>query len=65
MQENKEQTYLEQEIDKVIVKLLIPITDELKSKAKEIKQKRIELKREIYDLRQLKQSLIEKKKKIK
>ena len=55
MQENKEQTYLEQEIDKVIVKLLIPITDELKSKAKEIKQKRIELKREIYDLRQLKQ----------
>ena len=64
MQEKKEQTYLEKEIDKIILKLLIPITEELKSKANEIKQKRLELKKEIYDMRQLKLSLIEKRKKL-
>ena len=62
--EVKEQTYLEEEIDKIILKLLIPITKELNSKAKEIKQKRIELKREIFDMRQLKFAIIEKKKKL-
>ena len=62
--ENKEQTYLEEEIDKIILKLIIPITDELKAKAKEIKQKRIELKKEIYDMRQLKLAIIEKRKKL-
>ena len=64
MQEEPKMTNLEKEIDKIIVKILIPITDELKSKTKEIKQKRIELKGEIYNIRQLKQSLIEKKKKL-
>ena len=57
-------TNLEKEIDKIIVKILLPITDSLKSKTKEIKQKRLELKKEIYNIRQLKQSLIEKRKKL-
>ena len=64
MQENFEQTYLEKEIDKIIVKLLFPITDELKAKAKEIKQKKLEMNRDIFDIKQLKQSLVEKRKKI-
>ena len=64
MENNNEQTYLEKEIEKIIVKILIPITDELKSKTKEVREKRIELNREIKDLKQLKQSLIEKRKKL-
>ena len=64
MKQNNEQTYLEKEIEKIIVNILIPITDELKSKTKEIKEKRIELKKEMNDLKQLKQSLNEKRKKL-
>ena len=55
---------LEKELDKIVLKILIPITDELKSKAKEIKQKRLDLKKEIYNNKQLKLSLIEKRKKL-
>ena len=61
---NDETTNLEKELDKIIVKILIPITDELKSKTREIKQKRLELKNKIYNIKQLKQSLINKRNKL-
>ncbi len=65
MEENNDETLsLEKELDKIIVKILIPITDELKSKTREIKKKRLELKNEIYNIKQLKQSLINKRKKL-
>lgn len=64
MQMNHELTGLEKEMDNIIVKILLPITDELKSKTKEIKQKRLELKKEMYNIKQLKQSLLEKRKKL-
>ncbi len=64
MQGEPEMTNLEKDIDNIIIKMILPITDELKLKAKEIKQKRAEVKNEIYNIRQLKQSLNEKKKKL-
>ena len=65
METNNEQTSLEKDIDQIIVKILLPITDSLELKTKEIKQKRLELKKEIYNIKQLKQSLINKRKKLK
>lgn len=65
METNNEQTSLEKDIDQIIVKILLPITDSLESKTKKIKQKRLELKKEIYNIKQLKQSLINKRKKLK
>ena len=64
MKDENKLTDTEKEIDKIIVQILIPITDELKSKTKEIREKRIELKKELYNMRQLKQSLIEKRKRL-
>ena len=65
METYNEETSLEKEMDKIIVKILLPITDKLKTKTREIKQKRLELKRQINNIRQLKQSLIDKKNKLK
>jgi hypothetical protein len=65
MEINNEETILEKEMDKIIVKILLPITDKLKSKTREIKEKRLELKRQINNIRQLKQALIDKKNKLK
>ena len=65
METNNEQTSLEKDIDQIIVKILLPIIDSLELKTKEIKQKRLELKKEIYNIKQLKQSLINKRKKLK
>lgn len=59
-----EEKDLEKEMEKIVATILIPIVDELKSRAKEVKQKRLELRKEIYNINQLKQSLIEKRKKL-
>ena len=64
MESNYGQTEVEKEIDNIIVKIIFPITDELMEKTKEIKRKRQELKKEMYNFKQLKQSLIEKRKKL-
>ena len=64
MKDENKLTDTEKEIDKIIVQILIPITDELKSKTKEIREKRLELNKELSNMRQLKQSLIEKRKRL-
>ena len=64
MESNYKQTSIEKGIDDIIVKILFPITSQLLSKTQEIKRKRQELRNEINDMKQLKQSLIEKRKKL-
>lgn len=64
MESNYRQTYVEKGIDDIIVKILFPITNQLLSKTQEIKRKRQELRNEINNMKQLKQSLIEKRKKL-
>ena len=64
MESNYQQTSIEKGIDDIIVKILFPITDQLLSKTQEIKRKRQELRNEINNMKQLKQSLIERRKKL-
>ena len=55
---------IEKEVDKVIQDIILPITKELYDKARDIKLKRLDIQKEIYDISQQKQSLINKKNKI-
>ena len=64
MESNYRQTYIEKGIDDIIVKILFPITNQLLSKTQEIKRKRQELRNEINNMKQLKQSIIERRKKL-
>ena len=64
MESNYRQTSIEKGIDDIIVKILFPITNQLLSKTQEIKRKRQELRNEINNMKQLKQSIIERRKKL-
>ena len=64
MESNYKQTSIEKGIDDIIVKILFPITNQLLSKTQEIKRKRQELRNEINNMKQLKQSIIERRKKL-
>ena len=61
MQLNNEQNNITNELDDIIVKYLLPITNSLLMKTKELREKKLEFKKEINDIRHRKQALIQKR----
>lgn len=66
MQLNNENEQIDtsNEIDNIIMNMLIPVTNKLLIKTKELKEKKLEFRRELNDMRHLKQALIQKRKRL-
>ena len=64
MNEKNGQLNISNNIDNIIVKLLLPITKSLLIKTKELEEKKNEFKKEMIDMKNRKQALIQKKKRI-
>ena len=64
MQQNNEQINISHELDDMIVKMLFPITNSLLIKAKELKEKKIEFRKELNEMIHRKQALIQKRKRL-
>jgi hypothetical protein len=64
MQLNNEENTTANELDDIIVKILLPVTNSLLVKIKEIKEKKLEFKKEYNEIKHRKQELILKKKRL-
>jgi hypothetical protein len=64
MNQKNGQLNISNNIDNIIVKLLLPITKSLLIKTKELEEKKNEFKKEMIDMKNRKQALIQKKKRI-
>ena len=64
MQENNEQINISNELNDIIVKMLLPITQNLLIKTKELKEKKIEFRKELSEMKFRKQALIQKRKRL-
>ena len=64
MNQKNRQLNISNNIDNIIVKLLLPITKSLLIKTKELEEKKNEFKKEMIDMKNRKQALIQKKKRI-
>ena len=64
MQENNEQINNSNELNDIIVKMLLPITQNLLIKTKELKEKKIEFRKELSEMKFRKQALIQKRKRL-
>ena len=64
MQLNNDQNDIANELDDIIVKILLPITNSLLMKIKEIQEKKLEFRREYNEMKYRKQELILKKKRL-
>ena len=64
MQLNNEEKNITNELDDIIVKLLLPITNNLLIKTKELREKKLEFKKELNEMRLRKQALIQKRKRL-
>ena len=64
MQENNEQINISNELNDIIIKMLLPITQNLLIKTKELKEKKIEFKKELSEMKFRKQALIQKRKRL-
>ena len=64
MQQNNDQINISNDLDDIIVKFLLPITNSLLMKTKELKEKKLEFRKELTELKHKKQALIQKKKRL-
>ena len=64
MQQNNDQINISHELDNIIVKMLFPITNSLLIKAKELKEKKMEFRKELNEMIHKKQALIQKRKRL-
>lgn len=64
MQQNNDQINISHELDDIIVKILFPITNSFLNKAKELKDKKLEFRKELNEMIHKKQALIQKKKRL-